>query len=219
MKKINVIFGASGFAKEVEFIITRLISSGDIDEQIRYFVAADDDDKIGQFIRGIPVISESEFYEKFSRIKVSCYIAIGSPKIKEKIVSRLKKEATVNFPFLIDPSVTYDKRPAAVLCQEGSIICGHSILTTDINVGAFSHINIDCTIGHDSVIGEYATLSPGVHISGKVKIGKGVFIGTGAVILEDILIENDASIGAGAVVTKNVREKSTVIGVPAKERS
>jgi len=215
---MNVIFGASGFAKEVEFIISRFISSGDIDYQISYFVAADNDDKIGQSIRGISVISESEFYEKFSKSKVSCYIAIGSPQIKEKIVSRLRKEATANFPVLIDPSVTYDKRPEAVLCQEGSIICGHSILTTDINVGAFAHINIDCTIGHDAAIGEYATLSPGVHISGKVKIGKNVFIGTGAVILENISIGNNASVGAGAVVTRNVREQSTVVGVPAREK-
>jgi len=41
-------------------------------------------------------------------------------------------------------------------------------------------------------------------------------IGTGATILQDIHIKSDVTIGAGAVVTKNIEKGVTVIGIPAK---
>jgi sugar O-acyltransferase (sialic acid O-acetyltransferase NeuD family) len=214
---MNVIFGASGFAKEVEFIISRLEKVANTNFNISYFVSADDDVNLGKMIKNIPVISEDEFYRKFSNIKVNCFIAVGSPKLKMKIVNRLKNEATPNFPILIDPSVYYDKRPNAINFQEGAIVCGHTILTTDIHVGSFAHINIDSTVGHDANIGDYVTLSPGVHISGNVKICENVFVGTGAVILENITIANEAVIGAGAVVVSNISISGTYVGIPARK--
>ena len=47
-------------------------------------------------------------------------------------------------------------------------------------------------------------------------IGDNVFIGAGAKILGPIKIGNGAVIGANAVVTKNVPDNCTVVGVPAK---
>lgn len=42
-------------------------------------------------------------------------------------------------------------------------------------------------------------------------------IGAGAKILGPIKIEDNAKIGAGAVVLHEVKENTTVVGVPAKE--
>ena len=53
-------------------------------------------------------------------------------------------------------------------------------------------------------------------ISEPVKIGDYVFIGPRAIILPGITIGNRAVVGAGAVVTKDVREGEIVGGVPAK---
>ncbi len=49
-----------------------------------------------------------------------------------------------------------------------------------------------------------------------ITIKKGVTIGTGAIIMGGITIGENAMIGAGAVVTKDVPENTTVIGVPAR---
>jgi maltose O-acetyltransferase len=49
-----------------------------------------------------------------------------------------------------------------------------------------------------------------------VKIGDGCYIGTGAVILPGLNISDQAIIGAGAVVTKDVPAGVIVKGVPAK---
>ena len=48
-------------------------------------------------------------------------------------------------------------------------------------------------------------------------IGEGAFLGVASVILPGITIGAHAIVGAGSVVTKNVRERVAVAGVPAKE--
>lgn len=50
----------------------------------------------------------------------------------------------------------------------------------------------------------------------KVLVKKGATIGSGAIIMGGIVIGTNSFIGAGSVVTKNVPDNSTVIGVPAK---
>jgi acetyltransferase-like isoleucine patch superfamily enzyme len=79
---------------------------------------------------------------------------------------------------------------------------------------------LDCTIGHDVVVGSYSTLSPGVHVSGNVRIGGNVFIGTGACIIngrasEPLTIGDGAVVAAGACVTRSVDPGAMVAGVPA----
>lgn len=215
---MNVIFGASGFAKEVLFLIERINEAGEDIREIDYFVAADSDPLIGSMIKKISVVSSSYFFEKFNKKQINCFVAVGSPALKQKIVLNLREEMHPVFPSLIDPSVVFDKTSGAVAFGEGVVICAGSILTTDIKIASFVHINLDCTVGHDCSVGEYSTLSPGVHVSGNVKMGSKVFIGTGAVVLEKIEIIENSVVGAGAVVTSNINDPGVYIGMPAKKR-
>lgn len=56
----------------------------------------------------------------------------------------------------------------------------------------------------------------GLETAKAIHIGKRVWIGGGAIIMPGINIGDDAVIGAGAVVTKNVATKTVVAGNPAK---
>ena len=103
---------------------------------------------------------------------------------------------------------------------EGSILCAGTSLTTDVRIGRHVHVNLHCTIGHDVVIGDFSTLSPGVHVSGHVRIEEDVFIGTGAVIVNGkaghpLIIGRGAIVAAGACVTRTVEPGALVAGVPA----
>ena len=103
----------------------------------------------------------------------------------------------------------------------GAVICAGTILTTNIRLGLQVQINLDCTVGHDVIMGDYTTLAPGAHISGWVHLGRRVYVGTGAVIINGtqespLIVGDDAVIGAGACVTKAVPPDVTVVGVPAK---
>ena len=57
---------------------------------------------------------------------------------------------------------------------------------------------------------------PGASIAGRVKIGDFATIGTNATVLPDINIDAGAYVGAGAVVTKNVKKNQIVVGNPAR---
>jgi acetyltransferase-like isoleucine patch superfamily enzyme len=54
------------------------------------------------------------------------------------------------------------------------------------------------------------------HISGKIRIGEGVWIGGNVTILGGVTIGEGAIVAAGAVVTDNVAPYAIVGGVPAK---
>ena len=73
------------------------------------------------------------------------------------------------------PNVEYDHDYVEI--GEGVVVCAGSILTVNIVVEPHAQINLDCTVGHDAVIGAYSTLSPGVHISGNVTLEPYTFIG------------------------------------------
>jgi len=85
------------------------------------------------------------------------------------------------------------------------------------------------TIGDGSMIGEYASirdanhsraaglaLREAGHRASPICIGKEVWIGRGAAILAGVTIGNHATIGANAVVTRDVAAGAVVGGVPAR---
>lgn len=84
------------------------------------------------------------------------------------------------------------------------------------SIGRGSLINSYTSIHHDTVIGEFCELSPGVRLLGKVWLGNNVQIGANATILSGIRIGHSSIIGAGAVVTQDIPDYCTAVGVPAK---
>ena len=52
-----------------------------------------------------------------------------------------------------------------------------------------------------------------------VRIGRNVWIGGGAIVLPGVNVGDDAIIGAGSVVTRDVPSGATVAGSPARTRS
>lgn len=76
-------------------------------------------------------------------------------------------------------------------------------------------------IGDDVTIYQGATLggtNPAAGAAGKrhPTIGDGVIVGLGAAVLGPVMIGARARIGANAVVTKDVAEGATMVGIPAR---
>jgi sugar O-acyltransferase (sialic acid O-acetyltransferase NeuD family) len=203
------VYGAGGFAREVAWLAQSI-------EGVEVACFVDDSPTLhGQALNGVPVMGLEEARSRFPR--ASIVGGVGSPSVREKMMQRA---AAVGFAFgsLVHPTVA---RSRWIEMGAGAVICAYNILTTNIKLGTHVQINLGCTIGHDAVLGDYATLAPGVHISGNVHLGRRSYIGTGAVIIngtpdKPIVIGDDAIVGAGACVVKDVEPASTVAGVPAK---
>ena len=73
------------------------------------------------------------------------------------------------------------------------------------------------TIGHDSVIGKYTNVSPGTNISGNCIIGNKCDLGTNSSIIPNLKIADSTIIGAGACLTKTIKESGVYVGIPAKK--
>lgn len=93
-----------------------------------------------------------------------------------------------------------------VVLGEGNLICNNAILTTNVRLKDFNLIYFDCTVAHDCEIGDFCTISPGVHLSGNVTLKDKVFLGTGSVVNQMISICSNAVIGSGAAVVRDISE-------------
>jgi len=91
-----------------------------------------------------------------------------------------------------------------------------SRLEPGVKVGHFSYIG-DATVGAETNIGAGAITA---NFDGANKyetdIGEGAFIGSGTVLRAPVRIGAGATTGAGSVVTRDVPDRATVIGVPAR---
>ena len=80
-------------------------------------------------------------------------------------------------------------------------------------IGETAIVGDDVLIYHGVTLGGVSTSSGKRHPT----IGDGVMIGCGAKILGDIIIGDNAKIGANAVVLCDVAPDTTLVGIPAKE--
>src|SRR5258706_2538352 len=78
------------------------------------------------------------------------------------------------------------------------------IISPYAQIGFGVSINRGSSIGHHTVIEEFATINPGVHIAGLCKIGAGVNVGMGSVIFEYISVGAGSIIGGGSVVNNDI---------------
>lgn len=83
---------------------------------------------------------------------------------------------------------------------------------TGIVVGETAKIGDNCSILHEVTLGGTGNVEGDRH----PKIGSNVMIGAGAKVLGNIRVGDCSRIAAGSVVLKEVPERSTVAGVPAK---
>ena len=173
---------------------------------------------ISRIVEGLASRLRNAYY-KFLGVKLNGYVWMRDLEIPRNF-----SDIEIESPCAID-------RGVILLCS------GEHLPHPKIYIGAHTYINrhsfLDATlslrIGMHCAIGPNCYITDHDHglnlafsplqqpmVSKPTKIGDRVWIGANVTILKGVIVGNDAVIGAGSVVTKDIPEKAIAVGNPAK---
>lgn len=202
-----LIIGAKGYAKELLEVVLESTPQSEV------FLYDDINPNIGERLYDrFKIINNIESASNhFKNLDIRFALGIGNPLIRE-LMSNKFINIGGQLTTIISNKTSIGTLGTSVL--EGTTIMQGTVITNDVKIGKGCLININCTIGHDSIINDYVELCPGVHVSGNSTIGKFTFVGTNSSILPNITIGENVVIAAGTIVNKNVPDNCMIAGVP-----
>ncbi|AZG13628.1 MULTISPECIES: acetyltransferase [Cupriavidus] len=207
------IFGASGFGREVMPVLREQLERTESEPWDLVFV---DDNPGAESLNGHRVLTYAQWLAEPASYR-GISLAIANSAVREKLAARCVQDGVA----FVEPRAANVVTMDDVTVGEGAILCAFVMLTSNVRIGRQFHANIYSYVAHDCVVGDYVTLAPGVKCNGNVVIEDHAYIGTGAILKqgkpgEPLVIGRGAVVGMGAVVTKNVPPGVTVVGNPAK---
>ena len=205
------VYGASGFGREVMPLLRAQVAKDPAAQCV--FV---DDSGAENTVNGHRCMTFEEFVGQPAK-KRAVTLAIGNNRIRENLAAKCEAAALNFIAVQAETCMVLDNSSIA----DGLILCGFATITSNATIGRHFHANIYSYVAHDCVIGDFVTFGPGVMCNGNVHVEDHVYIGTGAVLRQGepgrpLIIGAGATIGMGAVVTRNVPPGMTVVGNPAK---
>ncbi|MGE3993781.1 acetyltransferase [Pseudorhodoplanes sp.] len=114
---------------------------------------------------------------------------------------------------IIHPTASVSQ--SAVL-EKGCYLAEYVTVRSAAVVGSGTILNSGSVVSHDCQIGPFVTFGPNAATSGHVSIGARTTLGVGACVRPHAKIGCDCEVGAGAAVACDIRDGSTVVGVPAR---
>lgn len=202
-----IIIGAGGLGREAAWLVEDINKASPQWDLIGFV----DDGKHGATVEGYPIVGDVNSLFNMSPMPW-VVVAIANTEIRKKIIADMQQQK-VPLATLVHPSVMMSR---FVNIAAGSIVCAGAVLTTNVALGLAAIINPNCFIGHDTVLQDFVSLMPGVHVAGEVAIEEGVFIGLGAGVINRKKVGKWSMIGAGATVVSDIPPYSLAVGVPAR---
>lgn len=210
---LYAVYGASGCGRGIMPLARAMLREMDVPLSRLVFI---DDDCTAAQVNGHQVFSYTDFLTIEATLR-HVVIAIANSAVRQKLALRLHEDGVQAWSVQATNVVTMDD----VLIGEGSVLSPFVSITSNIRIGRHFHANLYSYVEHDCVIGDFVTFAPGVKCNGNIVIEDHAYIGTGAVIKQGVpgrplVIGTGAVVGMGAVVTKDVAPGVTVVGNPAR---
>lgn len=207
MKRLALI-GSKDFAQQIRFFAEK---TGDY-EVVGYF---DDFAQKGTMVDNIPIMGKIEdIFPLYKTNAFDClFFAAGynNFQFREKTFTALKGK--VPFANIIMSNV---RMIGKVQLGEGVFIGRDSVVNSNTIIDDNVFIHGETAIGHDNHIGSHTYISGHFTSAGFVNIGNRCFMGLCVLVSDHISICDDAWIGLGCIVAKDIKSPGKYMSPSAK---
>ncbi len=194
-----IIIGAGNLGKH---IIDQLKQDG-FQQEIFFF---DENIAVNKIYNNYQVISDwNEFYKTLGETDNSYFIALGNPRMRKKIFSRIN---TGNLVSLISSHVGIVSEYVEI--GKGSMIQPSCCISHNVKTGLSCLIHAATLVGHDVTIGDFVSIGSNVNILKGVQIGNFSVIGPNVLVYPNIKIGNNVYIEPGVIVKNDVADYATL---------
>lgn len=142
----------------------------------------------------------------------AAFVAVGDNAARERL-SRELAAAKIDLPNAIDPHAVL---APSVQVGAGALIMPGAVINADTRIGQGAIINTGACVDHDCDVGDFAHIAPACALAGGVTIGRLSLCGIGSRFIPGVRLGERVTVGAGAVVTRDLHDGVRVVGMPAR---
>ena len=209
MRKNLYVIGARGMGRD--FVGWCRMTPGIMD-QYNLCGFLDDDPTILDIYNDYPpILGPAENFTPGEHDVLFCAMGNVLPRIKyvEMLIDKGGR-----FETFISPSarISFSAR-----IGEGCFIWNNVVVGSDAKIHDHVMCQSNVVVGHDVTIGRFSVLDADVNCCGFVSIGMRTAVHTGAKIAPHVSVGDDVMIGIGSIVIRDVKNKRSVFGNPARE--
>ncbi len=174
VEPLYAVYGASGCGRGVMPLVRRQLEKMNIGHGRLVFV---DDFHDRAEVNGQALLSYDKFLSQTASQKYAA-LAIADGGIRSKLAERCEADGVLPINVRADNCVVMDD----VLIGDGYVLCPFVTITSNVRIGRYFHANLYSYVEHDCLIGDFVTFAPGVKCNGNVVVEDHAYIGAGAVI-------------------------------------
>jgi sugar O-acyltransferase (sialic acid O-acetyltransferase NeuD family) len=163
--------------------------------------AVDSNFRNADSLLGLPIIDLAEIDSIFPPSSYRIFIAVGSGKLnreRKNLYNRLKGRGYTCLSYVSSMAFIWHNVKIGENCLilENNVLQPFTCIGNNVTLWSGNHI------GHRSIVEDHCFISSHCVISGYFRVGESTFLGVNCTIEDEVHIEKDNFIGAGALVRK-----------------
>ena len=171
---LYAVYGDSGYGREVMPLARQQLAQAGISASRLVFV---DDAPGPALVNGQRLMTYARFLAEGASAR-HAVLAIANSAVRRALAQRCAADGVLPWAVAAANVVQMDD----VHIGPGAVLSPFVTLTSNVRIGQHFHANLYSYVEHDCVVGDFVTFAPRVHCNGNVIIEDHAYIGTGAIL-------------------------------------